>query len=324
MNRKSDSHNPGNSSASHACVFVDYENLFWYVKQSATRPIRPKYVINSLLDAAVQYITQELQFAIASPMAYADFTLMDSGGNEIQQSLYLAGMEPRFVPASLQSNASEIQICIDVLELLQSETSPHAIFLITGDRLYLPLLSFCQQKQVRSQVITFRPPGITRTGEHSGLFIHAEKFLEQQPVQAYPEGSEGSMEDPASPRLAGLAMPPQSVTEITDDISLVALEIIEHFFGQYEEIYLTPLLRKLSEMLGGHDDPKFLVTKLKDAGAVWLEKRKGYPYNYTVLLINYDHPNVAALQESAEEERDHEEHEEYNHVRQDENSLHYD
>ena len=47
---------------------------------------------------------------------------------------------------------------------------------------------------------------------------------------------------------------------------------------------------------------KALVGDLNEAGAVWLEKRRGYPYDYTVLLINHDHPNVLALHAGAPDE----------------------
>jgi hypothetical protein len=80
-----------------------------------------------------------------------------------------------------------------------------------------------------------------------------------------------------------------------------ALVVLERNFGRYEEVYLTPLLRKLSEEIGEADgyDPKTLVADLEGAGAVRLERRKGMPYDYTVLLVNRAHPVVAAVREEA-------------------------
>ena len=77
------------------------------------------------------------------------------------------------------------------------------------------------------------------------------------------------------------------------------LEIIEEHFGQYDEVYLTPLLRKLSEELGDLEDhdPKSLIGDLENAGAVRLERRRGFPYDYTVLLVNPNHPEVQAVRE---------------------------
>ena len=93
---------------------------------------------------------------------------------------------------------------------------------------------------------------------------------------------------------------PVEYHEITDPGALSALHVIEQYFGQYDEIYLTPLLRKLSEVIGDVEyDPKSLISAIEEAGAVWLEKRKGFPYDYTVLIIDQQHPNIAAMQARA-------------------------
>jgi len=303
-------------------MFIDYDNLFKYIEQNSIERTHPKYIINSLLNSVLHYVKQDRKFQLATPVAYADFTLIDSGKPQIQQSLYLAGMEPRFVPTSLQSNATEIQICIDALTLMQDQADIPAIFFITGDRLYLPLLKFCRQKNVHSLTIAFQPPDLNGVSDHSEFFIHADKFLDQT-LHAYHDGEHGSVPSPPS-RGTGLMTPPERVTKITDETVLIALEIVDCFFGQYEEIYMTPLLRKLSEMLGGHDIPKSLINKLEESGAVWLEKRKGYPYNYTVLLINYNHPDVISIRENDEDEEEVEEEVQYNHHhKDDERSLYY-
>ena len=66
---------------------------------------------------------------------------------------------------------------------------------------------------------------------------------------------------------------------------------IQHF-GQYDEVYLTPLLRRLSEEMPRDAEPKELIAELEEAGAVKLERRRGMPYDYTVLLVNDEHPEV--------------------------------
>jgi hypothetical protein len=42
------------------------------------------------------------------------------------------------------------------------------------------------------------------------------------------------------------------------------------------------------------------VSELEAAGAARLEKRNGYPYNYTVLIVNDDHPDVLTVHETME------------------------
>ena len=91
----------------------------------------------------------------------------------------------------------------------------------------------------------------------------------------------------------------EETKEVPYDIDVEALEVIERFFGQYDEVYLTPLLRKLSEELGDIDDhdPKSLIGDLEECGAVRLERRRGMPYDYTVLIVNGEHPTVIEIKE---------------------------
>ena len=293
-----------------ACMYVDYENLYNYLNQGSKQHSHAKEVIHSLINSAVQYVTHELEFHLSSPpIAYADFNLMGSDGSDIQKSLYLSGMQLQFVPASLQPNASEIQICIDVLETLQNDEQISAIFLVSADRLYLPMINYCQHYNTLCTVISFHPPNLSPMDEHSERFISANKFIQQNHPPHYHEEPK-----PMHPLEGARVASPPPVVEIKDDLLLSAIHIIIYFFGQYEDVFLTPLLRKLAEMLPDFDDPKYLITQLTDSGAVWLEKRPGFPYNYTVLLINYQHPNVLETQNAIEKSRYVEE-EAYQHLR---------
>jgi len=298
-----------------ACMFVDYENLYSYLNRSHDQRSHAKEVINSLISSSVQHVTHELKFQLSSPTAYADFSTMGSDGSQIQKSLYLDGMQPQFVPASLQPNASEIQICIDVLETLQNDEQISAIFLVSADRLYLPLINYCQHYNALCTVISFHPPNLSPMDEHSGRFVSASQFIQKSPPPHYQEEST-PMHSHEGVRTAS---PP--MVEIKDDLLLSALHVIIYFFGQYEDVFLTPLLRKLAEMLPDFDDSKYLITQLTESGAVWLEKRPGFPYNYTVLLVNYQHPDVLEAQDAIEKSRYVEE-EAYQHLRENQSEVH--
>jgi len=300
---------------SQACMFVDYENLYNYLNQNIQKHSHAKDVIHSLINSAVEHVTHELKFQLSSPTAYADFNLMGSDGTQIQKSLYLAGMQPQFVPASIQPNASEIQICIDVLEMLQHDTQISAIFLVSADRLYLPLINYCQQYNTLCTLISFEAPDLSTMDDHSDRFISASRFTQNIETPYYSE------ESSAIHTTHGVrAITPPHVVEIKDDLLLSTLHIIIYFFGQYEDVYLTPLLRKLAEILPDFDDPKYLITQLTDSGAVWLEKRPGFPYNYSVLLINYQHPNVIETHDAIEKSRYVEE-EAYQHLRENQSEI---
>ena len=75
----------------------------------------------------------------------------------------------------------------------------------------------------------------------------------------------------------GPACPAGSLEEIDDPILVRTLEIIDDHFGQYDEVYLTPLLRKLSDLVDERRyDPKNLISDLEEQQAVRLEKRSGF------------------------------------------------
>ncbi|MCY4170674.1 MAG: NYN domain-containing protein [Bacteroidetes bacterium] len=305
-----------NGKHHQAFMFVDYDNLHDYVDENRDEYVDTNSVINSLLNACVYYVKNELQLQLTSSVAYADFTMIDSAGPQIQQNLYLAGMEPRFVPASLQSNASEIQICIDLLEILNHHQDPSAVLIVSGDRLYLPLINHIQQKNIHSSLISFTSPDLSTMDHNPECFISAHTLITNQPY------SEVLPSAQPAPQNKDLMAQPSEAIQITDNHLLAALHVIVYFFRQYEDIYLTPLLRKLSELLPDHDDPKPLINQLKNTGAIWLEKRPGFPYNYTVLLINYQHPNVIETQNSIEKSQ-HVEEEAYLHLRETSRELHH-
>ena len=280
---------------SRAAVYVDYENLFAYVHGRIGGRGRPDELISELLDQLHRYIGEELRTQTALTSAYADFSEMHGNGQYVQRSLYMRGIEPRFVPAALQRNAAEIQLCIDAIETLHNRPDVRSFVIVTGDRLYLPLVQHFKRYGCQAVIATLSPPPSTDALPHAedDVFLDALNLLSEGARRAL-TGSSG--------RDAG--SPPQGRPEpvehkaITSEGARLGLEIIEEHFGQYEEVYLTPLLRKMSELLDENRyDPKTLISELEDAGAVWLEKRRGFPYDYTVLLVDTDHPDVQAVQE---------------------------
>ncbi|HEY3875908.1 MAG TPA: NYN domain-containing protein, partial [Candidatus Kapabacteria bacterium] len=81
---------------------------------------------------------------------------------------------------------------------------------------------------------------------------------------------------------------------ITDPMTKRALEIMLHHFGQHPEVWMSPLLWKLSNELPllADFERKVLIANLESTGAIRMVKRQGTPYDYTVVLINYNHPTV--------------------------------
>ena len=278
------------SAKEHAAAFVDYENLYSFLSNRAGTRARPEQLIAKLLHAVREHLQSSWGAKSVSIAAYADFASLHGPSREIQRALYLDGVEPRFVPGSMQHNAAEIQVCVDAIECLHTRSDIGMLAIVTADRFYLPLVQHCQRTGARAVVITFRPPEASRAQTKGDLFINADSLLDGAGRNDYGTGQSAT----ARPQERSEEV---EYTALTDPAALNALEIIDEHFGHYDEIYLTPLLRKLSEMMGEDFDPKQLISEIEEAGAIWLEKRKGYPYDYTVLLLDVQHPNVADLQQ---------------------------
>ena len=285
-----------------AAVFVDYENLFSHLYSRTGPRARPDELISELLDELRRYLLEETRTQTAMITAYADFSEMHGNGQYIQRGLYLHGIEPRFVPASLQRNAAEIQLCVDAIEVLYNRSDVRTIVIVTGDRPYLPLVQQFKRHGTRAVIATFMPPPSTEQLPYveDDVFLNAHNLLSEGSRRSLASTSTVHRSAPSSapsPSYPTGRPHPVDYREISHSGALHALEIIEEHFGQYEEVYLTPLLRKLSELLDDEQyDPKSLISELEDAGAVWLEKRRGFPYDYTVLIIDTEHPDVSSVQ----------------------------
>jgi hypothetical protein len=210
------------------------------------------------------------------------------------------GAEPRFVHGTTGSNAASIALTIQAAELLQGPLEIDTFLILAGDRWYVPLAHYLQRNGRNVIVAALETPADTEQvpSDLAEAFFNTRKLLEKagrhenngQPLQDVMHESAGSAEEDA--------YRPSDVLPIDDSIARTAMEIIENHFGQYREIYLTPLLRKMTELLEEEEEPKSLINYLEECGAVWLEKRRGFPHNYTVLLVNEEHPDVADIKEA--------------------------
>lgn len=291
--------NPDSDSAppQRAAVFVDYENLHYKMNQRVGQREHPDELITEMLDELRRYLQEENATQTALITAYADFSDLKGNGQYIQRALYLQGVETRFVPATLQRNAAEIQLCVDAIDTLHNRPDIQMFVLVTGDRPYLPVVQQFKRYGRMALVASLNPPPSTDNLPHveDDVFFDALNLLSENSRRAvmYDDSRNGET-----------ATPPKR-TEPVDHHPLDGfgprrtLEVIEEHFGQYEEVYLTPLLRKLSEVLDeSRYDPKSLISELEEAGAVWLEKRRGFPYDYTVLIVDVEHPDVVEIQQS--------------------------
>lgn len=286
-------------SPHRAAIFVDYANLHALLTKRLDEPGQAAPYIAEALSELRRYLAEEDGTDTVLTSAYADFGALRAEGHEgLQQALYRQGVEPRFVPASPQEHTAEVQLSIDATAMLHRRPDVATFALVTGDRTFLPLVQALRQRGAHAFVAALAPPPPDAfTHRESDVFMDFLNLLNDAARRALLQSGEMPArhdDEQPNPRPSPS---PSSPASLDDDMLFRTLEITEEHFGQYDEVYLTPLLRKLSDVLGERFDPKALVSDLEDAGAVRLEKRRGYPYDYTVLIVNRSHPDVKEMQE---------------------------
>ena len=283
-----------------AAIFVDYDNLHWIISQRLGQNSYADEYIAEMLDELRQYLQDEEHITPSVAIAFSDFGALSGNGPFIQRSLYLQGFEPRFVPSSLQPNAVEIQFCADVSEVLHRRTDIQMFVLLTGNRAYMPLVQQIK-RYGRTPIVAsleWAPESETMQFAEGDFRLDAHYLLSEATRRDLPEGAPSGTTRIDTATVA--PRDPADFIEVTDPVQLNTLDIIETYFGQYEEVYLTPLLRKLSELLDERDhDPKSIISTLEEHGAVRLEKRRGFPHDYTVLIVESEHPDVQRVREIA-------------------------
>ncbi len=282
------------SAAPRAALFVDYDNLYTVLHAQDTERA-PKALAIRIIDEVRRYLEEGDDTPTVYARAYADFaTLPDAVPGSAETELYERGFAPQVTPTAVQLNASEQHLTVDVTELLNTRTDITSVVIVTGDRPYLPLIRAIRERGVRPLVASVHPP----QNEDISPYLEDEAYLDARNLLGSSARTTLTSREQAkrpSRRRTRASKPPVQQKPLEDPILRATIEVTEEFFGQYDEVYLTPLLRKISEELGEGYDPKALVSDLESAGAVWLEKRDGYPYDYTVLIVNEEHEDVQEI-----------------------------
>ncbi len=266
-----------------ALLLIDLGDLY---SSFATEEYKGGHVLRDLqtaLERLPDHAARGLRVSVSAARAYADFSTLPGAEMFTLRTLAGAGISPVYVDEHAQSNASELALALDAAEVEPGTT----VLIASGARIYAPLVDKLRQKGCTVALYLADFPSdrkAIRLAENGRI----EAFRDLVPDRA-----------PTEPR------PPRDVEHLVvdDENSIRALEIIEEFFGQYDEIYLTPLLRKLTES-DTELDPKDAIADLEEAGAVYLEKRRGYPHDYTVLIVDKEHPDVTRVRELFEDEND--------------------
>ena len=277
-----------------AAMFVDYDNLHSVLTSQSSTDQRTSTYAFEILDEVRRYLEEGDDTPTILGRAYGAFdTRLKAEEGDVPSRLYRSGFEPKYVSNETQRNASEIQLTIDAAQFLTERSDVQMVVIVTGNRPYLPLARRIREHGRRVLVAAVNPPQSEEAPAiaEDDLYLDARNLLSREsredllanaPQNGHSRSRRGAVGNP----------PPRRYQELTNPTARRTIDITDEHFGQYEEVYLTPLLRKLSDVLGPDHDPKALVGELEAAGAVRLEKREGHPYDYTVLILNDDHPDV--------------------------------
>ncbi|MFT5144678.1 MAG: hypothetical protein ACI80V_001853 [Rhodothermales bacterium] len=288
-----------------ALILIDFDNLVESLGNSASR--NGHRITGGMIQELRRYLSEELRVRPVRVVAYGDFGAHGEDAALVMTSLAAEGVETRHVPAGIQATDAAVSLTLHATELLHARPDLSAFVVLSGDNWYVPLIQHLQRfgKFVLVAALDLPESRPQLWADVSDSFLNARFLIEagsrdavtKKPSAARVGNVEGS-EDTRS-------RAPKTISRVVDAGAYRTLELIEECFGQYEEVYLTPLLRKMSEGLDEEDgEPKDLVNLLQEAGVVWLEKRRGFPYDYTVMMVNTDHPDVAEVRAALPDDSD--------------------
>ena len=282
----------------NAVILIDYTNVFGVISERIDND-QPDAVVLDLVSSLKRHVSDHLKLKPVRTMAFANLPPGNTRGHRATGAWLAAGIEPRFSYARSRDEAAAIELAMEAMQLSADLGPSTAFVILSGNQWFVPLVQRLFRAGHFVIMSTLESPSEPEDlpADCQDLYLNAE-FLLGGPGRKLDLSSGADDDEDDSP-----SQRPTETLPIADEAVRRTLEIIESYFGQYEEIYLTPLLRKLSEVMDDpNEEPKVLINELEQAGAVWLEKRRGFPHNYTVLLMNTDHPDVADIKEASSSE----------------------
>jgi uncharacterized LabA/DUF88 family protein len=292
----------------YAALFVDFENIFHYIRKRTVDSDRAHDIVLELIQELRLKLSNELAKSCIVQYAYADFEQIE--GNA-QGQLFLLGVETRNVVGTEHKNAADMRLCIDVMETMYTRDEIGTFVLMAGDRDYIPVLQHLRKHAKSVQVVAFKEnisgDLLTLVGDgymdafsclskisQSELEVGQERLSQYYEVRAEASNDQANQiaEARATGKIAPVAFAKSQRLEGKDN--MIALEVMLHNFGDKPEVWFTPFLNKLRNALQhlAEYERKAIVTTLEMTGIIKVEKRRGDPHDYSVIVINWDHPDV--------------------------------
>jgi uncharacterized LabA/DUF88 family protein len=321
------------AAAQHTAVFIDYENIHYYLKNSFKEPAELGSYTSEIVRNLRLKLEGELGLQVIVMNAYADFERV--GGGSLG-ALYLMGIMSQNVLGTAHKNAADMQMCIDLMQLLYTRTDIQTFVLVAGDRDYIPVVQHLKRLGRRVLVTAFRD---TLSGDLLEI-IGETNFMDIQPLLS--ETSLGKLHEHKAkedarkvelPRIAGpkvvgrislegkikersnyrptpppmpsvaagptpVGPPARIITQLTDG-ARECLACILNFIEERRmpEPGITLLLRYLTDEMPllANWERKELLEQLQYSGAITVIQKPGYDYAFSVAVVNYEHPAVQEM-----------------------------
>jgi uncharacterized LabA/DUF88 family protein len=303
MNRST----PSRKSFDRALILVDYDNVCKIIADLLGEDHNPDELAIQMVVELRNYAKEAMRMNVVQTSVFDVISSEEPRAHRASAAWIVNGITPHLHMLPPNKNDSCIDLAAEATKAAFSNDNIDAILVLTGDRWYSPLIRNLRVSGKTVLVASLDAPETPQQvpSDIQDSFFDARSLFERA-GQASTSGVSVSIESNGyAPLEAPASQRPTETAPVVEQIGRHALEIIEKFFGQYEEVYLTPLLRRLTELAGSDEEPKIMINYLEECGAVWLEKRRGFPHNFTVLLVNGEHQDVVDMKtEYANREND--------------------
>lgn len=288
--------------ARFAAVFIDFENTYYHLKNRFTNGADPSDAVVQMIRTLRERLRDVRGEQAIMFHAYADFERIEENA---QGQLYLAGVETHNVLGTDHKNAADMRLCIDALDTLYTRQEIRTFVFLAGDRDYIPVIQHLKKHARTVIAAAFRETMSGDLLQNLGQenFIDGKELLTEHLLTLYsdkkPDLSSARPSRPAAP----MPMPVTPRGGFTDTLKLeddqlrIALETMLTHYGNKPEVFLTPYLHKLRNALPSLAEPerRVLITRLEDSGVIRVEKRHGVTNDYSVMVVNWNHPDVRDL-----------------------------
>lgn len=307
---------PSFATPPRTAIFVDLENVYYFLKRRLKAGEDAVSAMVETLRALKLGVKERFDHDAIILFAYGDFERLP---DTVQNQLYLLGFDTRNVLGTEHKNAADMQLCIDAMHTLYVRADIAYFVIVAGDRDYIPVIKHVVSQGREVLVSAFKDAtsgdlleilGADRFFDLTDLVTAKFKLMSREemtalearevPVRVVASGQPAGSVTSEKPKPAPKFSDPRS---IHDAEAKVALSTMLRHFGDKPEVWVSPYLHKLREELPelAEYERKSLISTLKTNGAIVVESRPGWkdgePVDYSVIIINWDHPQVRELNE---------------------------